>query len=887
MNRSRYLLIFMAVAVSCLTIVKSATARQTPAFDPSIVMEEVVVLGQFIPADKRLTSEVANLLDYEQLALLTDSSVGGALARVTGLSLVAGKYVYVRGLGERYSSTLMDGARISSPVPFQKTVPLDIVPKGLVRNLLVQKTYSPDLPADFSGGAVMIRTRATPDQNYFSLKVQLSGDSETTAGDGLSYRGGLSDNWGFDDGTRLVPSNIRRLTSDQFEATPWPESAALGASFLNSWEVREKQGLKPNFSGDGEFGLHYDIGGDLTAGLLASGRYANAWNNRVKEFRRYEFTGIDGGSTQTVDYEQFTTRQTIDWSGFVNLGLEFADGHSLRLSQVVLTQTGDETQQFKGLSSEDNISDGTEVVSHRLQWTENYIRSTQLKGEHYFDVGKLSQLNVSWRAVDGAATRDAPDTRTSTYAVNSRGFEEIVTPSRQAAGDLREVFQAPDRVYSELRDEITEYGIDAEIVFYVGDVDAVAKFGGSDYQRTRDSESRFFRFDITSSAPSQIALMTPTRLFGLDNWSRGYLDVRDFSAGAANASGIFPFARSGEETTSLYAALDAQLTPRIHAAIGFRHETTTLFADAFGGNTAMGTSNAVNRDYTDTLPAASLTLEFVNNMQLRFAYSSTLNRPSLLEITGTTIRNPEDSNLYRGNVFLRPATVANWDARWEWYFGNKDSLSVGLFQKTFEDPIEIGKVQAQNDIFTWFNGERAELQGVEIELRKELEFGYWFGWGEAWNYFDLNANLSLIDSQVTLFGSGETAADVPVTGSRRIAQLFENERRLTGQSDVLGNLILSYVDLGRGLEGSLAYNYTGERIVLVGAENAPNIVEQTRGQLDFLIRYVFEAFDYPVEAEFKVQNILDDDVEWRQGGRLYERYDMGVSYALNFKISTN
>ena len=883
----------MAGLAALTALPLAAPWAQEPANDPSgtpselLNIEEVVVLGQFVPGDKRITSEVANMLDYEALSLLTDTDVGGALSRVTGLSLVGDKYIYVRGLGERYSSTLLDGTRLSSPVPFQKTVPLDIIPVSIVRNLLVQKTYSTDLPGDFSGGAVMIRTRPTPDQSYVSAQLSIGGNSETTGDSGLSYRGGLADNWGFDDGTRAQPTNIEAMTSQQFEATPWPQSAGLGASFFNFWDVYAKQELKPNLGGSGELGWRRDFNNGLGLGLLAAGRYGNNWRNRSKDFRRYEFTGVDGGSTQTVDYEQFTTRQTIDWSGFLNVGIEFLDGHSLQISQVNLAQTDDETQRLRGLSSEDDISDGTRVVSHRFQWTENVIRSTILRGEHYFNVGDIEQISVSWRAAAGAASRDAPDTRTYTYAENSAGLEEAVTPSRQAAGDLREVFQAPDRVYATLDDDIAEYGIDVEIPLYFDVADVVLELGGSTYERVRESSARFFRFDITSTAPSHVALMTPWQLFGLNNWGKGYLDVRDFSAGAANASGIFPFADSGEETVSYYAGLDVQITPRIRAAAGVRQEDATLFADAYGGNTAPDADNAVSRNYSDTLPAASLTFEFVNDMQLRLAYSRTLNRPSLLEITGTTIRNPEDSNLYRGNVFLTPATVDNWDARWEWYFGADDSLSVGLFGKTFENPIEIGKVQAQNDIYTWFNGNEAELSGVEVEMRKALELGHWFGWGAAWDFFVLNANLSLIESSVTLFGDGETAADVPVTGSRQIARLFENERSLTGQSDVLGNLMLAYTDHGRGVEGSLAYNYTGERIVLVGAENAPNIVEQARGRLDFLARYVFDLFGRPMELEFKARNLLDDDVLWHQGGLLYERYDPGVSYSLSLKASTN
>ncbi|MEM1432720.1 MAG: TonB-dependent receptor [Pseudomonadota bacterium] len=856
----------------------SSSSEQVFIAPPSI--EEVVVLGRFIPDEKRTTSEISNVLDEEALGLLADSSVGDALSRVTGLSLVGGKYVYVRGLGERYSSTLIDGSRISSPVPFQKTVPLDIVPKSIVKSLLVQKTYSAQYPGDFSGGLVDIRTRATPEQNYLSLSMGVGTNDETSFGEGLDYRGGSADNWGYDDGTRDQPENIRILSSENFEDVGFPEDRGLGASFFNRWDIRERE-MKPDYNADGELGLRFDYDNGFSVGAIFAGRYRNQNRNIFKDFQRYEFTGIDGGARPTVAYEQNTTTNTISLSGFGNIGFEFGNDHTVSLTHILLRQTDDQTQQFRGLSSEDDVSAGVPIESYRLQWIENEIRSSSIKGEHFFSGGDtFNGATLNWRYVDGSGSRESPDRRTYTYAENNDGLQEMVTAGQQAAGDLREVFQAPERNYARLKDEIEEYGFDLELLFLIGGVDLTLRGGFSEYERVRDSSDRLFRFDVTTAAPDFITLQTPSQFFSNENWGAGYLDARDFSAGAANAAGIFPFAESGEETTGFYAAVDAQVTPRIRLQAGVREEEATLFADAFGGNTLQGTINDVTQEYTDTLPSASVTYEFVNDMQVRLGWSQTVNRPSLLEITGTTIRNPDNFQLYRGNVFLQPADVENFDFRWEYYFGDADSISIGAFYKQLDNPIELGLVQAQNDIFTWFNAEEAELEGVELELRKDLYIGSWFGLGEAWNGFTLNANVSFIDSEVTLLGDGETAADVPLTGGRQLARLFQNQREMSGQSDILGNVQLNYVNFDTGIEASLAYNYTGERIVLVGSDNAPDIIEDGRGKVDFLIKHRRLMWGQDIEIEFRVQNLLDEAVFWTQGGRLYERYDIGTNYRL-------
>ncbi len=866
-------LLSLAVAGALGTVAQGSGAQVEL---PKIELEEVIVMGEFIPDEKRDTSEISNVLGSEDLNLVPETNVGAALSRVAGLSIVGGKYVYVRGLGERYSSTLLNRSRISSPVPFQKTVPLDIVPNNIVQSLLVQKTYSAQYPGDFSGGVVDIRTKTSPEEDYLYLKLGLGGNSETTGGDGIYYRGGSDDNWGYDDGTRAIPKNVNRTSSEDYNEADFPESAALGASFYNLWDIYERDSMKPIYNGEAELGKRFEFSNDMVLGVLGNFKYRNSWVNQINDLRRYEFTGVDGGANQTVDYTRWITTQQIDMSGFLSVGLEFNQDHALSLTATQLRQTTDQVQQDRGLSSEDNVDDATFVESYLLQWAENEITSYQLGGSHYFT--NLGDILFEWRVVDGGGSREAPDTRTYTYAEDNTGTMAMVTPSRQAAGDLRDVYQAPDRLYSELDDDITEYGFDLEIPF--GLWETTVRVGFSDYERTRETEDRLFRFDITSTAPEFVAWQTPSQLFDIPNWQNEYLSSRDFSASAANASGIFPFAESSEEVTAYYASFDAQVLPRLRVQAGVRFEETTLKADAWGGNTLPGTENAVSRDYDDTLPAASLTWEFIDNMQVRLAWSETVNRPSLLEITGSTVRNPEDQNLYRGNVFLEPAELESWDLRWEWYFGAADEMSIGLFRKEFDNPIELAQVQAQGDIFTWFNAEEAELEGIEFDLRKELTFATWFDLNPVWDGFRLMFNVSYIDSEVTLLGPGETAEDVPLTGGRRIARLFSNTRPMTGQSDYLANVQLAYQDFDTGITASLLYNYFDDRVIFVGDVNAPDIIEEGRGRFDLLFKYQFYWGDREFELEAKAANILDEEFVWSQGGRIYQRWDPGITYQM-------
>jgi hypothetical protein len=196
----KYLLILMALFMSYFIVSQEGSD-----------VEELVVSGIFIPDEKRSTSEISNILDTTQMSEAGDSNIADSLKRVTGLSLFKGKYVYVRGLGDRYSTALLDGSSIASPEPLSRVVPLDLFPTSILESVLVQKTFSPEFPGNFGGGVINLRTIAVPDEEFVDFSFSLSGDSLTTGNDFYTTEGHSSDFFGFGLNNRELPAELRSV----------------------------------------------------------------------------------------------------------------------------------------------------------------------------------------------------------------------------------------------------------------------------------------------------------------------------------------------------------------------------------------------------------------------------------------------------------------------------------------------------------------------------------------------------------------------------------------------------------------------------------------------------------------------------------------------------
>ncbi|MDT8364482.1 MAG: carboxypeptidase regulatory-like domain-containing protein, partial [Nitrosomonas sp.] len=275
---------------------------------PEHVVLEPMVAGSLaaIVEEQRNSSSVANVLGAEQISRSGDSDAAGALRRTTGLTLVGGKFIFIRGLGERYSSTLLNGASIPSPDPTRRVVPLDLFPTSVIDSILIQKSYSVDRPAEFAGGTVEIRTKTIPDGFFFQLSTQMGINQGETFTKGLRYKGGDTDIFGVDDGTRKMPDSLAAAISGgkqlaQFAPTnpsglTREELQVLGNDLSGTFDINKKN-IGPDHRINVAMGDKFSSG-DFSFGYTTTARWSNSWDTR-NETQRF-FTPLGDGRLERV-----------------------------------------------------------------------------------------------------------------------------------------------------------------------------------------------------------------------------------------------------------------------------------------------------------------------------------------------------------------------------------------------------------------------------------------------------------------------------------------------------------------------------------------------------------------------------------------------------------
>ncbi len=833
--------IAMALSTTPVLAQDPAAAAATPQ------IEEISVIGRFVPDEKRSTSALSSVLTNEEFSRSGDTNIAEGLKRVAGLSLVGGKFVYVRGLGERYSSALLNGSSIPSPEPLNRVVPLDLFPNAIMESVVVQKTYSAQFPSEFGGGVLQMRTKSSSDEFFFNIASSVAMTEGTAFTKGTQAAGGGKDWLGYDDGSRAMPDLLKQATADGqrlqrrsafintggFTAQ---ELQTIGQSLNQDYEVTGKT-IPADMGLTASLGNYHDIG-STRFNYLAAVDYKNAWDTHEIERNSYKVGGVDELVRENA-FTYFGTENNIDISGILSTGLELSENHSISATNIMLRQSDDIAGEQIGFFGDERLDSRIAEI----EYIQRELFSNQIQGDHYFPDAR--EMNVTWRYNESTADRIAPDTRE--YRYDQIDDESVF--NLRSDGNVRR--------FSELADQNSDYAVDASMVFYGPSSSTIVMSSGYNKQDSeRDYEIRRFSFiEQGDVVGRQGFLLQPlSQILAPENIGPTEFELSE----TTRPTDTYAATR---ELESWYVQADLNFNDRVQLLAGLRQEDyiqNVRTFDLFRPDSSI----EATLESSDLLPSGTATY-IAGNHQFRFGYSETTSRPDFRELSPATFTNPLTGYEVVGNPNLQAASIKNYDLRWEWYFSSLDSLSLGVFMKEFDSPIESVVQPGANSARSYVNAESAENQGIEFEARKQFDF-----LGARWENFYVSSNVSYITSDVTI---GEQDQNI----------LTNSSRPLQGQSDWLFNGQFGY-DSYDGLTATLLYHYFGERIYEVGILGAPDLIEEPHGELDFVLS---KEFMTNWKLNIKAQNLTDKRKEITQGGLVATGYSEGRSASLKLEYN--
>ncbi len=714
----------------------SGTGSSLSSFQPTY-SDEIVVRGRNIPEPQRATSQVATFLNADDLQRTGDDNAALALTRLSGLSVVGGKFAYVRGLGDRYSSARLNGSPLPSPEPLKRTVPLDLFPSNILAGATVQKTFSPNYPGEFGGGIIDLQTLRKPDENFLNVKLGIGANLVTTAREGLYVNGGDLDWLGYDDGIRSMPDELQAVVNTDQELSDLDPAVqeAVGESLVNSpLSVIQEGSLGPNFEGSVDGGKYWDMDSGATFSILGVVGYKQDWTTEqaVRQLASEERVGINSTQTETA--------LDVTVNGLLTAALEM-DRHAFSLTGLYIHSTRKEAQVQQGFNFNADGAGG--FVTEANSWLERALMMGQAAGEHDLS----DQFAVNWRGAFARSTRDAPYERT----LENRSAP--IDENDNVVGPPSIVFNTRHNInFSELTDDTWSGG--AELLWYVpvsGAREATISAGYEYSDNDREFISDPFNFTLNTSIPIDVAQARIDFAYSPDN-----IDPNRFKLIDTNTQGVNSY--NGELTTHAgYAQIDAELISTIRTTAGVRYETADQSVDVFDRfNDSSAFDTSLSNDYW--LPSAMVTWNFTDNMQFRVGYSHTIARPQFRELAASQFTDPETDRIYFGNSNLTDSKFRNYDARYEFYLGRNQFLTLAGFYKTIDKPIEEIQFTTTDFSFqsSFINSPKAELLGGEFEYRTRffLPGDGWFA-DQEWLF---SVNYTYTESEIVV-GAGDTITE--------------------------------------------------------------------------------------------------------------------------------
>lgn len=824
----------------------SATKVNVAAGKPAVVnvtlnykvSSEVVVTAKRIDntaasllARQKKSAAAQDAISAEQISKSPDNDAADAAKRVTGVSVVGGGNIFVRGMADRYSVVEVNRSLVPSPIQSRRTVPLDIFPVALLDNLTIVKTYLPEYQGEFGAGIIEIETRDYPEERELKLGISMGMNTITTGKTFGTYKGGSLDFLGFDDGGRSLPAMFENSKLTPFSTVTQTgftnaELFAFAQKFNNVWS-RDNVTAMPAGKIQASYGNTLDLGDGKKLGIISSGFMQNQLQTLTGVFKRYL---ADKSIATDYRYEDFNYSTTKS----AQLGLTYAPAQSskYRYNTFYTHKSSDTTRQNIGQYDYSKV--GTKTI---LTFWETHLLFNQLAGDH--KIGFLDS-QYKWFVSGSFAWRNQPDTRITRYT--DLGVFD------QTRNFTRYFFRHNEQVY--------QVGNSIDIPFQQwGGLRAKLTLGIDGSARVRATTSRRFQHDLfnvgdlTQKAETIFTTQQP-RIFE----TTGTSAAEGFDAYDASL-----FIGAG------YAQVDTPIVPRLRLITGIRAEAWQQKANSFNiFETNLRVKNQL--DALNVMPTASLVFSPIDDLNIRLSGSQTINRPDFIEASNFRLFDDLVTGaVLKGNPGLTYATITSGDTRIEFFPNPGEIIALTGFYKTIKNPIEASVGAVGDDLqFTYVNQNRAELLGAEFEIRKNFGFIT-----ESLKSLSFLTNITLIQAEIAY--------------SPEIFTAETNRRRpLQGQSPWLFNagLFWDYEPWGTSIAG--LYNIFGRRIIYVGINGLPNTYEEPYGTLDIVAKQKIGA---KMDVKITAANLLDPEITQNQGtgseAQLVEKYRKGMTFSFS------
>jgi len=824
---------------------------------------------------KKKSATVMDGISAQNFKRIGDGNAAAAVTRVPGVSIQGGKYVFVRGLGDRYTKTQLMRMDIPGLDPDRNSLQMDIFPTNILQNIVVLKTLTADLPADFSGGLVNIELVDFPTKKTLNISSSLGYTPGMHLIEGLGHQGSVTDFLGFDGGFRNNPLPNRYIyegipnpalddpittqLTEGFkpvlaaQSQTMPLNGTLGISGGN--QIKKDNGKTVGYNGSFSYKANTDFFGSMTGD-----------STRMYEQNFYRKGNLPNQYTLQADRTQIGSLavSNIFMSGLFGYSIK-DDNDKYRFTMMHLQNGETRTGKFIETSSIENSFVG---ARDNLEYSERSITSVLLNGQHSRDD---NALKIDWRIAPTYSRIADKDIRSTSYRTEDNTFD--IAPGETGF---------PNRIWRNLNEFNLANRIDFTRTHEVRGRNAKLKYGANYTFKYRDYE--ILRYQLRAKSLGRLPDLTGdadellTDAFIWDVVS----DAGTYYSGNYEANNAYQGIQSN---IAAYVNEEFSMNALMKVVLGLRLERYDQFYTGVDQQEAAAPGTGLNYYYEPVLnnfnlfPTANFIYSVNENSNLRLGAFRTVARPSFKEKSAAQIEDVLTGITFIGNLDLQNTIINNLDARFEYFFEGGQTIALSGFYKSFTNPIElVAYSAAAPSNFQPRNVGNATVAGAEFEIRKNLGF-------LGLKNFEINSNFSYIYSAVTR-DSAEYAARV---ASAREGEVISTVRPMQGQSPYMINVGLNYNDPKKGWQGGLFYNVQGEKLYIVGVADNPDVFEVPFHSLNFNLLKTFGE-DRQYQMGINVNNILDDTrdrifVSYNSFSPYFSRWAPGRTFKLTFRYA--